>query len=311
MLVIGKSKRPGCFIGIRNLHCSYRSQKKSWMNSSLFEEWVREQNRKFECERRKVALIVDNCPAHLAIPSLKAINLVFLPPNTTYQTQPMDQGIIRSTKAFYRGSIVRKYIDAMEKDKQPPNITILDAMTILAGAWRIVSAETVRNCFRKAGIGIEAQQSAIHEDDDPFRMLHEEMDSMRANVPEILPEGVTPDDIIGTDHYLLTSDIGSLSDEDILVEFRTDNVDREDGEEELEVLEDRPKRPTATEVREAIDTLGTYSLFVEEDAEKIRRHAHELTVLIEKIRRKHQRQQTIQSFFLSASAAATDLVETS
>ena len=113
-------------------------------------------------------------------------------------------------------------------------------------------------------------------------MLHEEMDSMKANFPELLPEGVTPDNVIGTDHNLLTSDIGSSSDEDILAKFRTNSVD-----EELEVLEDRPKRPIAAEIRQAIDTLATYSLFVE-DAEEIHRHAYELTVVTEKIRRKHE-----------------------
>ena len=159
----------------------------------------------------------------------------------------MDQGIIRPTKAFYRESIVRKYINAMEKDEQPPNITILDAMKILAGTWRRVSTQTIQNCFRKAGIGIEAQQSAIHE----------EMDSMRANFPELLSEGVTADDIISTDHNLL-----NLRHQDILAEFRTDNIDQDDGNKELEVLEDCPKRPTVTEVRQAIDTLGTCSLFV-------------------------------------------------
>ena len=281
------------------------------MDSTLFEERILGLDRKFECEGRKVALIVDNCPAHLAIPSLKAINLVFLSPNTSCQTQTIDQGIIRSTRAFYRGSIALKYIDAMEKDKQPPNITILDAMTILVSAWRRVSAETVQNCFRKVGVGIEAQQSAIHEDDDPFTMLHEEMESMRANFRELLPEGVTPDDVIGTYHDLLTSDICPLSDKDILAESRTDNVDQEDSDEELELLEDCHKRSTATEVRQVIYTLATYSLFVEEDAEEIRRHAHELTVSTEKIRRKHRRRQTIQYFFLSASTTATDLVETS
>ena len=49
MLVIGKSKKPRCFKGVRNFPCRYRSQKKSWMDGTLFEEWVREQDRKFEC----------------------------------------------------------------------------------------------------------------------------------------------------------------------------------------------------------------------------------------------------------------------
>lgn len=68
------------------------SAKKSWMNSDLFEEWVRELDAKFVREGRKVALIVENCPAHPHVEGLQAINLVFHPPNTTAKTQPIDQG---------------------------------------------------------------------------------------------------------------------------------------------------------------------------------------------------------------------------
>ena len=74
------------------------------MNSDLFEEWVHELDRKFEQQNRKVVLIIDNCPGHPAIGGLKAIQLCFLPPNTTAVTQPMDQGVIRSLKAKYRSS---------------------------------------------------------------------------------------------------------------------------------------------------------------------------------------------------------------
>ena len=42
MFVIGKSKAPRCFKNVTSLPCRYRSQKKSWMDSTLFEEWVRE-----------------------------------------------------------------------------------------------------------------------------------------------------------------------------------------------------------------------------------------------------------------------------
>ena len=79
MFVIGKAKKPRCF----TLPCRYRAQKKSWMDGVLFEEWVRGLNKKFESEKRKVALIIDNCPAHPIIDNLSHIKLVFLPPNTT------------------------------------------------------------------------------------------------------------------------------------------------------------------------------------------------------------------------------------
>ena len=67
-------------------------------------------DRKFVTEGRKIALIVDNCPAHPDVPGLQAINLIFLPPNTTSRTQPMDQGVIRSLKAHYRSILVAKQI---------------------------------------------------------------------------------------------------------------------------------------------------------------------------------------------------------
>ena len=37
------------------------------MNSFLFDEWVKELDKKFEKENRKVIIIVGNCPAHLII----------------------------------------------------------------------------------------------------------------------------------------------------------------------------------------------------------------------------------------------------
>ena len=45
-------------------------------------------------QERKLVMIADNCPAHVEVSGLKAINLQFLPPNTISCTQPMDQGVI-------------------------------------------------------------------------------------------------------------------------------------------------------------------------------------------------------------------------
>ena len=74
----------------------------------------------------------------------------------------MDQGVIKATKAYYHASVVRRYIDAVEKGKGAPNISVLDAMTILTRAWNKVTPETIKNCFKKAGICSEAQTIAIN-----------------------------------------------------------------------------------------------------------------------------------------------------
>ena len=83
MFVIGKSKKPRYFQNIKHLPCQYTSQKKSWMDSEIFENWVRKLDQKFRVDGRKIVLIIDNCPAHPSISNLTNIHLVFLPPNTT------------------------------------------------------------------------------------------------------------------------------------------------------------------------------------------------------------------------------------
>ena len=70
MFVIGKAKNPRCFKNIKKLLYRYWSERKSWMDSVLFEEWVRDVNKKFQAEGRKVALIFGNFLAHLIIEKL-------------------------------------------------------------------------------------------------------------------------------------------------------------------------------------------------------------------------------------------------
>ena len=147
LLVIGKSKNPRCFKNVKPLPCMYKAQEKSWMDSEIFTEWIKQLDRKFLAQNRKVAFIVDNCPAHPHVPDLTAIDLIFLPPNTTSVTQPMDQGVIRSLKAKYRAKVIRKYINAMESNKELRKITILDAMAMLEQSWSALPDTTVINCF--------------------------------------------------------------------------------------------------------------------------------------------------------------------
>ncbi|XP_037791253.1 tigger transposable element-derived protein 4-like [Penaeus monodon] len=105
MFVIGKSKSPRWFKNINHLPTQYTLQKESWMSSEIFEERVRKVDRKFRVDGRKIALIIDNCPAHPTLSNLTSVQLVFLSPNTTSILQPMDQGVIRSLKAYYRGKV--------------------------------------------------------------------------------------------------------------------------------------------------------------------------------------------------------------
>ena len=63
------------------------------MDGTLFEEWLHELVGKFKMQGRKAVMIVNNYPAHPNALGLKAINLQFLPPNTTSCTQAIYQSV--------------------------------------------------------------------------------------------------------------------------------------------------------------------------------------------------------------------------
>ena len=120
MFVIGKANKPRCFKGVRNLLCCYHVQRKSWMTVELFEEWVRQLDWKFSAANRKIALIIDNCTAHQHVEQRSSIDLIFLPPNTTSHTQPMDQRISILSPCFKKAAICEKEVEKVLNDKDDP-----------------------------------------------------------------------------------------------------------------------------------------------------------------------------------------------
>ena len=109
----------------------YRSQKKNLMDRELFTKWVKELDQTFAAQNRKIALIVDNCPAHPIVDGLKAIELIFLPLSRKSKREPMDQGVIRSLKAFYSNSFIKRYITSIDGERSPTKVNMLEAMTLL------------------------------------------------------------------------------------------------------------------------------------------------------------------------------------
>ena len=54
MFVIGKLKIPRCFKSAKNVRCRYQAQPKCWISSELFEERVKEIDRNFCAQKRKI-----------------------------------------------------------------------------------------------------------------------------------------------------------------------------------------------------------------------------------------------------------------
>ena len=259
MFVIGKSKAPRCFKNVTSLPCRYRSQKKSWMGSTLFEEWVRELDVKFQKENRKIALIIDNCPAHPTIADLSNVELIFLPPNTTSVSQPMHQGVIKCLKIFYRRRLVNLMIKRLEQGQDLPSSSIY----LLVASWNDVTKTTIVNCFGKAKISAKDQVNAAEDSDDPFKELEDDLTELRKIDPALVPQDLAAQEIVDVDINVTATD-NPETDEEILESVRSDKDEETNGDDSLEIMEvfDEPiDKPTQTEIGNALETLQNLYLF--------------------------------------------------
>ncbi|XP_046680817.1 tigger transposable element-derived protein 4-like [Homalodisca vitripennis] len=129
-LVIGKSKKPRCFAGVKSLTVDYTANRKAWMNAEMFADWLLKLDKQMGKGKRNIILFIDNCSAHNTIPELKWVKVQFLPANTTSKLQPLDQGIIKNFKVLYRTEVVRRFVADIEDGKEC-SINLLQAMRLI------------------------------------------------------------------------------------------------------------------------------------------------------------------------------------
>lgn len=138
LVVVGKSLNPRWFKNVKSLPVDYHANSKAWMTGALFSKILQKMDKEMVSKRRKILLFVDNCSAHGKLeamqPLLKAITLVYFPPNTTSHLQPLDQGIINSLKAHYRARMLRKVIAGVEIDGVVTVPNLLDAIKMISAS---------------------------------------------------------------------------------------------------------------------------------------------------------------------------------
>ncbi|XP_037509385.1 tigger transposable element-derived protein 6-like [Rhipicephalus sanguineus] len=286
--VIGKFRNPRCLKNIRHLPCHYNNNTKAWMTCSLFEEFLRYMDSKMGCQNRKVILFLDNCSTHPKdTASLRNVKVVFLPANTTSHLQPLDAGIIKNVKHFYRKCIVKRSLASVERGQQPAGVTILDAMHYLASAWSAVTAATVEHCFNKC-FGVRADDTTEAVGDGAFA----DCDELNTAMETVGASGIAYSDYASVDDAVVTS--AMLSVDDIVAECASDEeVEEEEEVEEVEV--ERIPEPTFSSAVAALDLLRRY-VRTSDDGE-----SHMALQVLEKrlvlVGREKMRQATLHDFF--------------
>lgn len=161
--IIGTAENPRCFKNINRatLGCHYRHNHTAWMKFGIMIEFLLWFDRKMQ--GRKIVLGLDNFSVHEkgvrevgGDLGLQNTRIIWLPANTTSKFQPMDQGIIRTWKAYTRRHFIRylvEKIDKLEPNQKLPVPNILQAIHWAVEAWNFdLKTSSIYNCFMKSGI---------------------------------------------------------------------------------------------------------------------------------------------------------------
>jgi hypothetical protein len=255
--VIGKSTNPRCFKNMapHQLPVTWRSHRKAWMNTELFIEWLKLVNTFMRKQKRHILLIVDNCPSHCPVEKLSNLTVKCLPPNTTSILQPLDQGVIKTFKAFYRKLLLKEVVRRCEgsfKDsasKEASKINVLDAILWISDAWNSVKEGTIQKCFRKAGFVLDGGNDDENQEQNPG-----------AEVTVLIPEVENINEFIDCDRDTVTTETGDSEDVfgSILNEFKKGKDESESSEDEGGPYRNEEEKPLShKEVYDMLEKIAS------------------------------------------------------
>jgi len=307
--LIGNAKLPRALRGVnfQALGCVWRSNSKAWMNTLIMAEWLRSFYQSIDTSRC-VLLLMDNLRAHgcgvdLAPPP-PHIQIQYLPKNATSIYQPLDQGIIESTKRYYKRRWLSFMVTEYDQERDPlATMHLHHAVCWINHAWiHDLSATTIYRCFRKAKIYAEAPTIDLPAE-QPVEISALYQSAVQTAISSgLIREAMSLSNFLNPDSedlYLHEADIatdGQILQE--LISFHTTGTTNqvEEEEDEEDEIVDIPV-PTVREALKASQALQQYLLHQEDTQTHDIRHLERLERLLNVHIASSQQQSTLGRWF--------------
>ena len=207
-VIIGKSDRPRALRGkdLNHLGVHYTSNTTAWVTKQFFIKYLNKINENLIKNNKRMLLLLDNCSCH-KLDDFSNIKLLFLPPNTTSLIQPLDQGIIRCFKSYYKKYFMNNILSGagIDFDTKIKSYNIFHAIQNISLAWKKVSNQTVQNCFKPL---FELQKSSeveevLEEQKMDLDILINDMKNLK-----LIEEKITSEDFLTMDSkHVIVKDI--------------------------------------------------------------------------------------------------------
>jgi arginine repressor len=303
LFFIGHAEKPRAFKKKRGEDYGfyYRWNRKAWMTTILFQEWLLKFDIDMRKQQRQVLLLLDNAPSH-AVKTLNLTNVtvMFFPPNTTSHIQPMDAGIISTFKKRYRSFQLGMALDR-EKNGLANiyKIDILQAMIWCRDSWKMTTSETIKNCWSHTGL-LEAVNvdSSVEVEELGTGIMEEDLDE---GLNEIVGQ-LTCDPLELNKYLTYDDDIDvhqQFRDEDILATY-ADESDSGDDDDVTEISE-QPRTISLDEkinaLQVSIEILNENSFDNLNEIKKLRRLLYGFCNERSELRLANLKQSDIRSYF--------------
>ncbi|UYV69742.1 K02A2.6-like [Cordylochernes scorpioides] len=137
--------------------------------------------------------------------------------------QPMDKGVIKNLKHFYRRFLVENILTG-DSEALKIKLDVLQASRLCKKAWDQVTSETIKHCFKKAGF-VKKEEDEENADD----IIAETMPSVDGWEDVISNPTISYDDFLNVDDDVAVC--GEITDADIIAEVLNHNIEKQDGDE--------------------------------------------------------------------------------
>jgi len=293
-LFIHKHENPRALKNINknSLPVNYYWNKKSWMQVSIWNQYLKKLDAHMRAQKRNILLLVDNAPTHALYENTILTNIVIhhLSPNTTAYLQPCDQGIINSFKSQYRKLYLRNRVKTFdnfnEYGTEPVEINIKKCIKYVARAWDSVTDITINNCWKKANI----MPTYNEEDNDENEILMElarikELEEVQVLIDQLNPENpFTAEEFVDYDNSEGTTEM--VSDEEILKAVLPNDQEKEEEIEEIPL-------PTITHT-EAVESYDKVLLYLQQKEENFDSKKNDIKII------KKLKKEALKDRFISA-----------
>uniref|UniRef100_A0A0K0G4H6 DDE-1 domain-containing protein n=1 Tax=Strongyloides venezuelensis TaxID=75913 RepID=A0A0K0G4H6_STRVS len=158
LLIIGHFAKPRCFNNVTKLNVHYEHNGRAWMNSQIYNNYLKNWNKKLISQGKEVLLFQDQCSFHKLFKNYSNITVVNFKKNTTSFYQPLDAGIIKWVKQHYKKTLVADIIKRFNAAENVNNENF---------KWeKKLPPEIIKKCFVKYGFQPSGESVIISNNDD-------------------------------------------------------------------------------------------------------------------------------------------------